>query len=162
HITGHRNPEEHFIFGDVGSAIGADSIRVYDDPGLTVLLGSGPSNPVTGQFNIFSIGQPTGNFVYVVSVDVIGSNSTLSAPTAIRNDLNPLDGIYAATFRDPVNTFRRYSPNDTIRILGAATDSMNLPDPVVNPSLARKSDLLVLSADFRGFSTRAGADSAIF
>ncbi|MDZ4804045.1 MAG: hypothetical protein SGI90_04160, partial [Candidatus Eisenbacteria bacterium] len=162
HIIGNRNPEEHFIFGDAGSAIGADSIRVYDDAALTVLLGSGPANPVTGVFNVFSIGQPTDDFVWIVAVDVVAGNSTLSSPTAIRNDLMDKDAVYASTFRDPLNSLRRYSPGDTVRVLGAATDSADAPDPVFNTSGIHKSDLLALSADFRGFSTRAGSDSVVF
>jgi hypothetical protein len=163
HIVGNRNPEEHFIFGDVGSAIGADSVRVYDDPGLTVLLGQGPANPITGQFSIFSIGQPTGDYVYVVSVDFVGGTSTLSLPTPIRNDLLNYDVLYASTFRDPINSLERYSPGDTVRILGAAVDTAGDQEGLVfRPAGAFKSDLLALSADFRGFSTRAGSDSVVF
>lgn len=162
HITGNRNPEEHFIFGDAGSAIGADSIRVYDDAALTVLLGSGPANPITGVFNIFSIGQPTDDFVWIVAVDVVAGNSTLSSPTAIRNDLLDKDAVYASTFRDPLNSLRRYSPGDTMRVLGAVTDTAGASDAPFNLGGRHKSDLLAISADFRGFSTRAGSDSVVF
>ncbi len=162
HITGTRNPEEHFIFGDAGSAIGADSIRVYDDAGLTTLLGSGPANPATGSFAIFSIGVPSGDFVYVTAVDLVGAIASESGATAIRNDRD-LDNLYAATFRDPLNALQRYSPGDTVRILGAAVDTAGpQSDGIVVPSMTFKSDLLALSADFRGFSTRAGSDSVVF
>jgi hypothetical protein len=162
HIIGDRNPDEHFIFGDAGSAIGADSIRVYDDAALTVLLGSGPANGITGTFAAFSIGQPTDDFVWVVAVDVVAGNSTLSAPTAIRNDLPIYDAVYAGTFRDPLNTLHRYSPGDTVRVLGAVTDTAGTPDVAIATSGIHKSDLLAVSADFRGFSTRAGSDSVVF
>ncbi|HEX7880033.1 MAG TPA: hypothetical protein VF720_11520, partial [Candidatus Eisenbacteria bacterium] len=162
HIIGDRNPDEHFIFGDAGSAIGADSIRVYDDAALTVLLGSGPANPVTGTFAVFSIGQPTDDFVWVVAVDVVAGNSTLSSPTPIRNDLPIYDAVYASTFRDPLNSLRRYSPGDTVRVLGAVTDTAGTPDVAYFPPGIHKSDLLAISADFRGFSTRAGSDSVVF
>ena len=162
HIVGNRNPDEHFIFGDVGSAIGADSIRVYDDAGLTTLLGSGPANPVTGSFALFSIGQPTGHFVYVTAVDVVAGSSTESSPTTIRNDFYIYDALYDATFRDPINALRLYSPGDTVRILGAATDTAGAAVGPIDPTGRHKSDLLALSADFRAFSTKAGSDSVVF
>lgn len=163
HVTGGRNPHEHFVFGDAGAAIGADSIRVYDDAGLTVRLGSGPCNSVSGAFPPIAIGEPTGDWIYLISVDVEGGTESISASyCAIRNDYLLFDKIYAGTFHDPVNLLKRYSPGDTVRIVGAVADTNRDLASVVNASLARKSDLMVLAADFRGFNTGAGMDSVVF
>jgi hypothetical protein len=88
----------------------------------------------------------------------IGINTVESLTyTIIRNDLSIYDSL-VGTFGDPINSLRRYSPGDTVRILGRAQDDASELDPIVVPAMSLRSDLLALSADFRP-RRRAGSDS---
>lgn len=167
-------PVQYAMFGDAGSAIGADSIHVYEDAGLTSLVGAGAANKATGSWATLLLNfsaPPTTNLLYVTAVQVVGGTSSESSPTPILFDRLLFDNIYAGSVRDPLNGLRRYTPGDTVHILAFASDTTGGGAPApgsLNPKGANgvvsgfRSDLMALSANFTGFSTRAGSDSVVF
>lgn len=97
------------LSGSAGAVEGLAAVRVYEESGLSTLLGS-TTAAADGSFAAFSIGdnQATSDLVYVVAVDAAGNASSATSAT---NDVTAPSAPSAANLSVTMNT---PGTNDTL------------------------------------------------